>query len=271
MSTYTIPEEFARFIRFDASTDCWIWIGTIDKQGYGRIQINRTSYNAHRFVYRFLVGDVPFGFKLLCKCMEHCVNPGHWELSQRSGRKPKSIGERILQLVEIDKVSGCWRWIGRLDEKGYARITIRNGTSCRPKLAHRLSYEAFVGPIPETLDLDHQCHTSACPGGRACIHRRCVNPNHLKPADRSENLGRGSGVGKVGRAAATKKQRAKKRCKHGHVYTADSLGLYESGTRKFRYCKICAHIRNTSEARKLSRRKHPIHPFAFVSGPNNGL
>lgn len=43
--------------------------------------------------------------------------------------------------------------------------------------AHRTAYELFVGPIPEGLELHHQCR-----------NRGCVNPDHLEPATRQENL-----------------------------------------------------------------------------------
>jgi hypothetical protein len=57
-------------------------------------------------------------------------------------------------------------------------------------MAHRAVYELKVGAIPADVQIDHQCHNeSDCPGGIACLHRRCVNwVNHLRPATAQVNL-----------------------------------------------------------------------------------
>ena len=46
--------------------------------------------------------------------------------------------------------------------------------------AHRFAYERCVGPIPDGLDIDHKCRT-----------RSCVQPSHLEPVTRAENVRRG--------------------------------------------------------------------------------
>lgn len=68
---------------------------------------------------------------------------------------------------------GCWHWTGEVAADGYGRIWHR--------LAHRVMWEILIGPIEEGLDLDHMCHNRdrLCPGGSACIHRRCVNPSRF--------------------------------------------------------------------------------------------
>lgn len=67
--------------------------------------------------------------------------------------------------------SGCWLWIGPLNNKGY-------GTFNR-KYAHRVFYEQYKGPIPNDLELDHLCRNTAC-----------VNPDHLEPVTHAINLRR---------------------------------------------------------------------------------
>ncbi len=55
--------------------------------------------------------------------------------------------------------------------------------------AHRYSYETFVGPIADGMEIDHTCHTRACGKvGPACLHRRCVNPEHFAQITREANL-----------------------------------------------------------------------------------
>lgn len=59
---------------------CWEWMGSRDRQGYGRISVQRIGRLAHRVGYEMLVGPVPSGLELdhLCR-VRCCVNPQHLE------------------------------------------------------------------------------------------------------------------------------------------------------------------------------------------------
>ena len=89
--------------------------------------------------------------------------------------------KNLLNKVEKLPWSGCWIWMGALSANGYGNIHVR------PKniVAHRYFYEYAKGPVPSGLDLDHLCRV-----------RCCVNPDHLQPVTRSENLRRGSRIGR---------------------------------------------------------------------------
>ncbi len=82
---------------------------------------------------------------------------------------------RFLAKVEFS-ADGCWDWCGWVAPNGYGQVRLMK----KLYYAHRLSYLAFVGEIPAGLDLDHLCR-----------NRRCVNPYHLEPVTRKENLDRG--------------------------------------------------------------------------------
>ena len=62
------------------TNDCWLWNGSVDNGGYGRLGINNTVKMAHRAVYELLVGEIPEGLEIdhLCK-VRNCVNPAHLE------------------------------------------------------------------------------------------------------------------------------------------------------------------------------------------------
>lgn len=62
--------------------------------------------------------------------------------------------------------NGCWEWTRGLTQDGYGRVSWAGAS----QLAHRAVYELLVGPIPDTLQIDHKCR-----------NRACVNPDHLHP------------------------------------------------------------------------------------------
>lgn len=136
--------------------------------------------------------------------------------------------------------TGCWTWTGPLS-KGYGRH--------RGQLAHRVSYEMHVGPIPEGLTIDHTCHNSdqTCDGGETCEHRRCVNPAHLEAVPMVVNSLRGKSL--------NAKNARKTHCSKGHPFDEENT-LYVPGGRRCRICRDAAndyHNRLAKEQRQQRR------------------
>ena len=70
----------------------------------------------------------------------------------------------------------CWEWIASTEKAGYGVFALRK----KVVKAHRVSYIANIGAIPDGLVTDHLCR-----------NRRCVNPNHLELVTQRENVVRG--------------------------------------------------------------------------------
>lgn len=120
---------------------------------------------------------------------------------------------------------GCWLWQGDVTDQGYGRLMIDS----RLLYAHRVSYQLHVGAIPRGRQIDHICHTPACPGGRGCPHRRCVNPAHLEVVTSLENSMRGNHpLYTVARQLV---------CQRGHdLNDPENVYVRPNGKRR---CKVC--------------------------------
>ena len=118
--------------RFDAQYEivepegCWVWTGSLDRHGYGRIRSEGPQLQAHRASWELHKGPVPKGEGYHGICVLHrcdnppCVNPIHLFLGSHTinmvdkvekGRSPR--GETHgktkltdLQVVEIRALAG---------------------------------------------------------------------------------------------------------------------------------------------------------------------
>lgn len=94
------------------------------------------------------------------------------------------LSMKFWDRVSAEPNSGCWLWIGAVNNnaphavpaKWWLKLKREADTNrelaktlnklCEP--AHRLAYQALVGPIPAALQALHRCNVSLC-----------VNPRHL--------------------------------------------------------------------------------------------
>ncbi|MCK4261393.1 MAG: HNH endonuclease [Halanaerobiales bacterium] len=81
-----------------------------------------------------------------------------------------------------ESATGCWEYNGCVQSNGYSRIRHRGVTN----YGHRLSFEAFNGPIARGLFVCHKCD-----------NRKCINPNHLFLGTREDNTIDAMGKGRV--------------------------------------------------------------------------
>lgn len=144
-------------------------------------------------------------------------------------RKHRPLPELFWE--KVDKTATCWLWTGNINHAGYGRFNYLG----KRIMAHRVSYELVVGPIPEGLQIDHLCRV-----------RNCVNPSHLEPVTNAENVRRGISVPPFAVI-----NRAKTYCPQNHPYDEVNTEFRPSGRRR---CRACSRA---YAARKYAEKKAP--------------
>lgn len=130
----------------------------------------------------------------------------------------------------------CWVWLGSLNHAGYGRIMV-NG---KRQMVHCYSYETLMGKsIPSGLVIDHLCR-----------NRRCINPSHLEPKTRKENI---LAPGSLSSVAIIKFQKTKTHCPSGHKYTTENTYLNKRG---HRHCKVCTRAQSNKSYSKNNKGGH---------------
>ena len=127
----------------------------------------------------------------------------------------------------VEFTATCWLWTGSKTDRGYPSFGARKESPTLSSRAHRFSYEMFVGPIPDDMELDHLCRV-----------RHCVNPFHLEIVNHRENVLRGTSPLAV--------NAAKDRCIRGHWLVEGNIYHRKSGG--LRACRQC-HL-DSGKARK---------------------
>jgi len=125
----------------------------------------------------------------------------------------ETLKERLLAFVDKNE-KDCWIWRGSKNTKTgseYGRINIDG--IC--KYAHRISYEVFIGEIPEDCDIHHKCEEPSC-----------INPEHL--------------IAELPHLHRNRLRKEKTFCLHGHEYTEQNTRVYQGR----RWCRACDNERS---------------------------
>lgn len=140
-------------------------------------------------------------------------------------------GDSFWSKVDRRGADECWPWLAYRTAEGYGRFNVDRR---RPENAHRIAYRLLVGPIPQGLTLDHLCR-----------NRGCVNPAHLEPVSRGENVLRG---------ISTAAQRARQtHCLRGHPLFGPNLHIDSRGFRRCKKCQLDWYHTHKKPARLASQ------------------
>lgn len=133
------------------------------------------------------------------------------------------LRRRLLSAASPEPTSGCWLWTKSVGNSGYGKLRIGN----RDVGAHRASFAAFNGAIPDGACVLHSCDV-----------RACINPQHLFIGSHSDNS---KDMVRKGRHKCP--ARTKTSCPKGHEYT----GVNSQGRR---ICHQCSNEASKRWSRK---------------------
>lgn len=124
-------------------------------------------------------------------------------------------------------MSDCVVWRGGLLRLGYGGMHLGDG---RRRLAHRVFYMLYNGPIPKGHEIHHTCGV-----------RLCVNPRHLVALTGAEHT-----------RLHQPRRPTQTHCRRGHAFTPENTyHQREEG----RGCKTCRRLRDNA---RNARRRLPI-------------
>lgn len=73
---FLMPPRFWKHV--NKTDSCWLWLGGLDRKGYGRFRFDGTHKRAHRIIWASTHGKIPDGLMVCHSCdVRHCVNPAH--------------------------------------------------------------------------------------------------------------------------------------------------------------------------------------------------
>lgn len=144
--------------------------------------------------------------------------------------KRKSIAEVFWSHVHPASDNQCWDWEAATYPNGYGHIRYQG----HDLLAHRVSWELNVGPIPEGLKVLHHCDRVICQNYKKCLFLGTSLDNSLDMVSKKRQANNRPDW--INPNIGLKREV----CEKGHPMTPDNITITRNG--KFgeaRRCTIC--------------------------------
>lgn len=175
------------------------------------------------------------GVDELSYSLETIMLAEQYQRTPNTGRfKPVPLMARLL--AHTSKTETCWLWTGSVfKSSGYGACWVDPRTIG----AHRASWIAHFGEIPEGMFVCHRCDVPLC-----------VRPDHLflgTPADNTRDM-------------QQKGRNRKPACRKGHAFTPENTLLTKSG----RVCRTCRR-----EYSRMYWRKYRRYSLSVKRGPHD--
>jgi len=125
---------------------------------------------------------------------------------------------RFYSFCVVDLVTGCWNWTGTVgDGVGYGTFSLKLDDEWITRSAHIISYNHFVGAVPEGFELGHYNFSDG-------TFDKCAFWEHVRPVTHVENMA----------------ERRSTVCKHGHDTRV--WGRTQNGN-----CSVCNRVRTARQ------------------------
>lgn len=136
----TVLDRFEEWYEPVTETGCWIWLGVLTEQGYGKARLKGKQIGAHRLSWMKYRGSIPDGMFICHKCDNPlCVNPDHLFLGAQADNSNDKVAKgrqwRKLSPAVVDAI--------RKSEGSHVEIAAKFGVSS----SHVGNIKAGVKPL----------------------------------------------------------------------------------------------------------------------------
>jgi hypothetical protein len=144
------PDDLWRYVDVGDKQDCWTFTGLLFDNGYGRFNMNQTSYGAHRIAYELTHGAIPNDQLVMHKCNNKaCCNPRHLTVGTGSENQRHASmsgvwppGASGIRGIGFDKKRNYWTAQAFLHGK---RLNLYTGPHKQKAIDARKAWESEYG------------------------------------------------------------------------------------------------------------------------------